>query len=223
MNHILKSKKNKKLLIGVLLAIIIFFLMWLALNDQQPAQPTTDNQKSDQARIAHGMIDYSSDIGDDLEIEFWFDNPKYRLSWSKIGEEPYVHMISPQGDKLYHNQVEEERAFLSYISPKMHQWFFTDLTEADYQSLETRQEDGLEVKRYIIKKLWSVDGAQQDFYLEDLTKYFDDDQLKKVVVRTKGAMPETEEDLVVSSYTFKSLEFLESVDQSIFELVYPVE
>jgi hypothetical protein len=223
MNHISKSKTNKKLLIGVLFAIIILLLMWRLLGDQKTIQPSSNGQENNQNKITHGLIDYSSEIGDDLEIEFWFDNPRYRLSWSKIGKKPYIHMISPQGEKLYHNLVEQEQALISYISPKMHQWLFTDLTEEDYMSLDTRKEDDLEVKHYVIKKLWSIDGAQQDFYLEDLTKYFDDSQLKKVVVRTTSSMPQSEEDLVKSSYTFRSIEFLDDIDQSIFELVYPLD
>ncbi|KUK83134.1 MAG: Uncharacterized protein XD98_0422 [Microgenomates bacterium 39_6] len=70
------------------------------------------------------------------------------------------------------------------------------------------------------KASWSIEGASQDFYLEDMTKYYDGESLKKVEVRTKGSAPESEEDLVKSSYTITSIETLDEVDPQIFELVY---
>lgn len=217
-SNLTQPKNKTQKIIIITLILIIIFLLWqlIACRRTQPA-PTAQapaGQPADTASILHGTMTFISQIGDDLDIEFWFDHPKYRLTWSKQNQEPYLHMISPDGQKLYHHQLEEDTTNLSYISPNMHLWMFTEPT--DYKNLATWTEDDLEVKQYLIQQLWSIEGAVQDFYLEDITKYFSDDQLQKVVLRTTSSKPESAADLVESTYHIDSLESLAEVDQELF-------
>lgn len=216
-----KNNKSQKFIIGLLL-LIILLLLWLLLkcrNSQKSQTTQAPAVKTAEASILHGTMTFSSQIGQDLDIEFWVDSPRYRLTWSKPKSGPYLHMISSDGKTLHHHQVEEgeeEALTISYISPKMHQWMFEEPEK--YQNLETWEESGLDVKKYTIQQLWSIDGAVQDFYLEDITKYYQDDQLQKVYLRTKGSFPESEEDLIESTYQIESMEYLETVDETLFEL-----
>lgn len=205
------SKKNKKVFIIIILLLLLLLIFWLIFRNKRP-QPIEQTNGT----ILHGTMLFSSQVGEDLSIEFWFDDPKYRLTWSKLGKNPYLHMISPDGETLYHHLTEDNTTNVSYISPKMHQWMFTEPTE--YLDKQVWTEDNLAVERFIIKKLWSIEGAQQDFYLEDITKYSSDEGLQKVVLRTKGSIPKSTEALIESTYSIESIEKLNTVPKNTFKL-----
>lgn len=204
------SRNTKKIGIVLLLLLLLFIILFLLIN--RKTQPTEQINGT----ILHGTILFSSQVGEDLSIEFWFDEPKYRLSWSKLEEDPYLHMISLDGETLFHHSVENNTTNISYINPKMHQWIFTEPIE--YIDKEAWTEEDMKVEKFVIKKLWSVEGASQDFYLEDMIKYSLNGQPQKVVLRTKGSVPETAKDLIESTYTFESIEKLDTVSKDIFEL-----
>jgi len=219
--HTFKSNKTKRnILLIILFLFLIIFLIFFRNAFAPTHKPTGNdsNQLSNSGSILHGTMLFTSEIGNDLEIEFWMDYPKYRLTWSQLDEEPYLHMISPDGKTSYLNNVGTKSAAISYIAPQMHHWLLKDPIE--YIELNEWTDGSLDVKQFVIRDLWSIEGASQDFYLEDMTKYYDGESLKKVEVRTKGSAPESEEDLVKSSYTITSIETLDEVDPQIFELVY---
>ncbi len=177
---------------------------------------TTRNTKTDLNKnsIFHGKMKFSSEIGDDKMIEFWFDGPKYRLTWSEIDEDPYLHMISADGRTLYHHSTEDDTVQISYISPKMHQWLFHEPDE--YSSFEEWTEGEYDLKKYIIQKFWTIEEATQDFYLEDIVKYYQDGRLHQAVLRTSSSQPAN--DLVKSTYTIHELDYLEEFDEDLFSL-----
>lgn len=232
-----QSQSNSKtlliiifLLIGIIFLLI--YLMFFKCDCQIKQQKTNSSIGSSGATrdsasigfddqelfssIFRGEMEFASEIGDNKTIQFWFDWPKYRLTWSEIGEDPYLHMISADGETLHHLLVEDDSVNISYISPDMHHWLFQDPEE--YVGLNEWTEDSFDVKQFVIKNLWSIDGAVQDFYLEDVTKYYLEDKLNKIVVRTTSSQPNSEDDLVTSSYTIKSIEYLDEVDQDLFEI-----
>ena len=241
-------KKNEKQISQNKIILIILFLLLasnivlisiLVTNKNKSCTPTTKTvnnitqkqketetvEKEPEANILnssvkHGKFTFVSELSEKQDGEFWFDGSKYRLTWFEDSGEPRLHMISPNGKNLYYAWPEQEKMEIAYVAPRMHFSIFGEPPE--YLSKEEYEENGYQVTRYEIDALWDIEGADQQFYLKDVTIYKKDDQIKKTVSRTKSQKV-AEEDLVTSTYEFSDVEFPKTIDQKLFELPYTLE
>lgn len=153
-------------------------------------------------------------------IEYWFDGDRYRLTWYNADGSERLHMISPDGKKLYYCYVDEKVCAISYALPEIHHWIFNGPEGWD---LGAGVKDGdLTVYTYEAKKLWDVEGASQQFYLEDLVVYADDTRIVKTVTRTDSRQPESDADLVTSEYRFDPPEIGVEIPEDVFTLPYEI-
>ena len=169
--------------------------------------------------IKHGKFTFVSEISEKQNGEFWFDGSRYRLTWYEDNGDVRLHMINTDGKNLYYSRPEEETSEIAYVAPRMHFSIFGEPPE--YLSKEEYEEDGYQVTKYEIDALWDIEGADQQFYLKDVTIYQKDGQIKKTVSRTKSQKV-AEEDLVTSTYEFSDVEFPKTLDQELFNLPYPL-
>jgi len=154
------------------------------------------------------------------KLEYWFDGDRYRLTWYNADGSERLHMISPDGTKLYFCYVAEEVCAISYTLPEMHQSIFNG---PDGWDLGTGVSEGdLTVYTYTAKKLWDIEGASQKFYLEDLVIYADDTRIMKTVTRTNSRQPESDADLVTSEYRFDPPEIGVEIPEDVFTLPYEI-
>lgn len=219
------SQPKKKTLIIILILFLLVIAILAKLIFFQPTNIddeglTQDNQTWEKS-IKHGKLIFSSGVGSNSQVEFWFDAPSYRLTWYKDDGSPRLHMISLDGKQLYFADPAKETSKLAYLSPEMHLWIFNGPEE--YLTKETRSEDDFEITHYELDKLWEIEGASQDFYLKDLEIYSKDNKTDKIITRTSSKKPESDEDLSVSTYQITQLEFTNDIDPTIFELPYQIE
>jgi hypothetical protein len=171
------------------------------------------------ASTKHGTLTFVSGKSQkEDKVEYWFDGDKYRLTWYYEDGTERIHMISPDGKKLYHCYVPEEICAISYTLPEMHQWIFNGPPGWDLG--EGEKVGDLTAFTYEAKKLWDVEGASQQFYLEDLVIYSDGSRIVKAVTRTNSRKPESEDDLVTSEYRFDEPELDVKLPADVFELPY---
>ncbi len=169
----------------------------------------------------HGTLTFvSGNSPDEQKVEYWFDGDTYRLTWYNADGSERLHMISPDGKKLYYCYVEDKVCTISYILPEMHQWIFNGPPGWDLGS--GKQEGDLTVYTYSAKKLWNVEGASQRFYLEDLVIYANDTRIVKVVTRTNSHTPENEDDLVTSEYRFDEPQIGATIPADALKLPYDI-
>jgi hypothetical protein len=192
-----------------------------------PAEPGTPEAAVESfwdAETKHGTLTFSNvrDDGtvDEQRIEYWFDGDRYRLTWFNDDGSVRLHMISPDGVDVYHCNVEDETSVLAYTRAEFHQWIFNG--PPDWRPGDGVSEDGLTKYTFTAQKLWDIEGASQDFYLEDLVVYTDGARIITAVTRTTSHLPESEDDLVVSTYTFDEPELDVDVPNAIFELPYDI-
>ena len=106
-----------------------------------------------------------------------------------------LHMISPDGEQVYHCRPEEEACELAYTRAEFHQWIFNG---PPGWTADAGTADGdLTRYTYSAKKLWTIEGASQEFYLEDLEIYADDTRIVRTIARTTSHTPESEDDIEV--------------------------
>lgn len=245
----MKSEDNKKTKskMGIIIAIVLIILILIVLvllnscgKDTNAPQQTPDATQTQlqsasitpqatptdvlgqfyDEKIKHGKVSFVS-VGDPQEMEFWIDGDNYRLTWYNSDGSVRMHMISPDGENLYNCYADDKICKIAYIRPEFHQWIFNGpegwtpgagIKEGDYN-----------VYTFTAKRLWDIEGATQQFYLEDLKIYSDGEKIVKVVTRTKDRKPESESELVTSTYTIESFEYLKSIPEDMFTLPYPME
>ena len=173
------------------------------------------------ASLKHGTLRFvSGKEQKEDKVEYWFDGDKYRLTWYNADGSERLHMISPDGKKLYYCYVAEKVCAISYTLPEMHQFIFNGPDGWDLGAGVL--EGGLTAYTYSAKKLWDIEGASQKFYLEDLVIYANDSRIMKTVTRTNSQMPESADDLVTSEYRFDEPEIGVEIPASMFELPYEI-
>lgn len=221
-----QKKSFYKYIFLIFLLLIVIFLFKACDPVEKSNQMMGSAEKTEQVENSsrtqkHGQFSFQSGIGAKSTGEFWFDEDMYRITWYKEDGSPRLHMISPDGENTYFANVAEGTTTLSYLSPEMHNAIFME--PDGFKSKEESEEDGLQVSKYIYDKLWQIEGADQQFYLKDLEVYSKNGQVKKVITRTASSHPESDDKLVTSTYTFSNIEYLESIDQSLFEFPFPME
>ncbi len=179
------------------------------------------------AKTKHGMLTFVSgqELTDPAEkgerVEYWFDGDRYRLTWlGKEGDLPRLHMICPDGKTLYYARVEEEITEIAYVLPEKHQWVFNGPFE--WKPGEGEKVGALTAYTYAPKKLWSVPGSDQNFFLEDLVVYSDGKRVVKTVTRT-SSKEVAQDELVTSEYRFDEPELNVDISEEVFELPYPLK
>lgn len=186
----------------------------------KPSSPEEAVQNFFDARTKHGTLTFiSGKERKEDRIEYWFDGDRYRLTWFNEDGSVRIHMISPDGEKLYFCYTEDEVCVISYTLPEMHQWIFNG--PPDWTPGEGMAEGDATVYTYTAEKLWDVEGASQQFYLEDLVVYADDTRILKTVVRT-NSQKVAEEELVTSDYVFDEPEIGVEIPEEVFELPYEI-
>ncbi|KAF0208651.1 MAG: hypothetical protein Q8S43_04100 [Actinomycetota bacterium] len=154
------------------------------------------------------------------KVEYWFDGNRYRLTWYNPDGTERLHMISPDGEKLYYCYVAEKVCAISYTLPEMHQWVFNG---PEGWELGAGVPDGdLTAYTYDAKKLWDIEGASQQFYVEDLVVYANTTRIAKTVTRTNSHKPESPDDLVTSEYRFDEPEIGGDIPAKVFDLPYEI-
>lgn len=214
-----KEHRRKYLWIIILLLILIGILVTMFF--PRTANDYSNDQVDTESAGIHGTYTFSSGVGADSTGEFWFDGGKYRITWYEEDGTPRLHMISPDGRQLYHAHVKGEETTISYMPPEMHHDIFKGPTE--YITTETRVEGDMDVTYYDLDKLWDIAGATQQFYLKDVARYEEDGLLKKIVARSASSKPDSEEDLITSTYLITSWQNDSAVSSELFELPYPVQ
>jgi hypothetical protein len=116
--------------------------------------------------------------------------------------------------------VEEETSVLAYTRAEFHQWIFNG--PPDWRPGDGVSEDGLTKYTFTAQKLWDIEGASQTFYLEDLVIYADEARIIKTIARTDGRIPESDDELVSSTYAFDEPELGIDIADDIFELPYDI-
>jgi hypothetical protein len=176
------------------------------------------------AETKHGTLTFSNvqDDGtvDEQRIEYWFDGDRYRLTWFNDDGSVRLHMISPDGENVYHCRPEDEACELAYTRAEFHQWIFNG--PPDWRPGDGVSEDGLTKYTFTAQKLWDIEGASQTFYLEDLVIYADEARIIKTIARTDGRIPESDDELVSSTYAFDEPELGIDIADDIFELPYDI-
>lgn len=172
-------------------------------------------------KVKHGTVTFKSGVSDPAKVEYWFDSDRYRLTWYNDDGTERLHMICPDGENLYYCTVKTKKTTVAYIRPEFHQWIFNGSSNIDFDS--GVKEGDYNVYTVTLKKLWDIEGASQTFYCEDIKIYSDGEKIAKVETRTSSRKPASEDDLVTSTYTINTIEYLESIPDDVFELKYPIE
>ncbi|GEM_PF-5551119 len=251
MNNEKSKNNNKRIIIVVSLLLVILLILFLfnscgkgtqtagSENKSTASQTSTASTTSTSSvsaqtnasnnvvadfyskKIKHGKITFSSGTSKDQQVEYWFDNNKYRLTWYNEDGSIRLHMISPDGVKLYYCYVADKVSKIAYVLPEKHQWLFVG---PPGWTLDAGVKEGdLTAYTYTAKKLWDIAGSSQQFYLEDMVVYSDGKKIVKVVTRTTSHLPKTEADLVSSTYQIDSIEYLDSIPADIFTIPYPIK
>lgn len=173
----------------------------------------------------HGMVEFSSrkadtEYHDPQKFEYWFDGDRYRITWYYDDGTVRLHMISPDGEKLYHCSPEKKTCTISYVGPNFHQWIFNG--PEGYKPGDGAPEGEFMVYTYNTEKLWEIEGASQKFYCEDVTIYTKDGVIDRIVTRTNSDKV-AEEELVYSQYVILEQDNAVEYEDSLFELPYDIE
>lgn len=169
----------------------------------------------------HGTLTFTSGKqAEEQKVEYWFDGDRYRLTWFNADGSVRIHMISPDGTKLYYCRTEDELCEISYTLPEMHQWIFNG--PPGWKLGEGVRDGDLTAYTFTIQKLWDIEGASQTFYLEDLVVYADDTRIVKTVARTSSRKPGSPDDLTTSVYAFDEPELGAELPADVFELPYEI-
>ncbi|MDD4938463.1 MAG: hypothetical protein PHX34_05680 [Candidatus Shapirobacteria bacterium] len=220
-NFQLESKKKSKIIYLILLILFLIFAGLLFKSyffRKNNAIISSGNFFEEKNK--HGFATFKSGIGEDNQIEFWFSDQKYRLTWFRPDGSKRIHMICPDGKRLYFSEVDKKETKLAYINPIMHFSIFNGLSE--YKNKSENEEDGYQITTYEIDQLWDIEGADQKFYLKDLTVYRKNDNVEKIIARTSSKKPDSEDKLTTSVYTIKSVDYPSKIDSKIFDFPYPL-
>lgn len=238
------DKKSKKGIIAIILIAIVIIIILLLFNSCGKSNTNTASSGSQTTntptqtlsagngsggevqqfydkKIKHGTVTFISGTSKNQKLEYWFDNNRYRLTWYNEDGSERLHMISQDGKNLYHCYVADKITKISYVRPEMHQWIFNGPT--GWTPGMGAKEGNLTVYTFTAKKLWDVEGASQKFYLEDLKIYSDGEKIVKVVTRTNSKQPQSEADLVTSTYQIDTCEYLDKISDDVFKIPYPME
>ena len=175
------------------------------------------------AATKHGTLAFSSNLGkgwsEPTKVEYWFDGPKYRLSWFTDQGVVRTHMISPDGHDVYTCQVEKKTCQLSFVQAEFHQMIFNG--PPGWAKGEGAPDGDLRAYTFTATKLWQIAGSTQDFYLEDLVVRSDGTRIVETDARTASHQPSADGDLIPSKYVFDKPELGVAVGAATFELPYP--
>ncbi len=181
------------------------------------------------SKTKHGFATFHSGTQPDERVEFWFDEDgRYRLTWYYSEEKAEeikkfgpvrLHMISPDGLKVFYARPETELAEIAPVRAEKQQWTFNG--PPDWKPDAGVEEDGRTVFTYTPKKLWDIEGASQQFYLHDIRVYARDGQVEKVVMRTASGEKPVEE-LVDSQFTIDEFELGQALPDDVFKIPYPM-
>ena len=222
-----QPKKKKWIFIILLLLLLLFFGIVVSQFLLQPRDNTDRNNALTledhkwEKSVKHGKFTFSSNLGSVSTGEFWFDAPKYRITWYRDDGSVRLHMISQDGVHLYFADPEKQTSEIAYFAPQMHLSIFNGPDE--YVTKEISSEDGSEVTAYEIDTVWNIENASQEFYLKDLKIYRQNNQIDKIITRTSSSKAVSEDDLAVSTYQITVLDFPAQIDPNIFELPYQLE
>lgn len=229
------DRKKKWLTVLVIIVIVLLAIIAFACSrtGAAPAAPggsgTSDGSGTSAAAATsffgagskHGTLTFiSGKERKEDRVEYWVEGLRYRLTWFNADGSVRIHMISPDGTKVYHARPDEKTSVIAYTTAEKHQWIFNG--PPGWKPGEGVDKDGLTAFTFSAKKLWEVEGASQKFYLEDLVVYADAASIVKVVVRTDSNTPETEADLVTSDYVFDKPELNVAIPPEMFELPYEI-
>ena len=188
---------------------------------QAPAGPKSAVDSFYKASSKHGTLTFVSGKEQKQDrIEYWFEGDRYRLTWFNEDGSVRIHMISPDGKAVYNCYAKDQVSKLSYVRAEFHQAIFNG---PEGWTLDAGVPDGdLTAYTYVAKKLWTVTGSSQDFYLEDLVVYADDTRIVKAIARTDSSKPDDPSDLVTSRYEFDPPELGVSIPAEKFELPWKI-
>lgn len=221
----------------VIIAVVVLLLLVLALmaacsflrsGSREPSGASTNAPAATSptkavstfygAKRKHGYATFHSGDQPDERVEFWFDGGRYRLTWYR-DDKVRIHMISPDGKAVYHCKTEDRTSVIAYVAAEKQQWTFNG--PPGWTPDAGVAEGGYTVFTYSAKKLWDIEGASQQFYLEDLKVYAKGDAVEKIVMRTSSSkVPEAE--LVESSFTIDEVDLDADIPSDVFDLPYPV-
>ena len=225
-----KKRTRTKMLIGIIILLILIIIILLGLKACAPVKDGNEKVTGNATERfygttkKHGIVEFSSkqadsEYGEVQKFEYWFDGEKFRITWYQEDGSVRLHMISPDGEKMYHCNPEKETSVISYTGPEFLHWIFNG--PKGYKIGDGIQEGAFKVYTYKTQKLWEIDGASQKFYCEDVTLYTKDDELVKIVTRTNSKKVE-EDELVSSQYLIKEQSNNVKFDKDLFELPYKI-
>ena len=161
----------------------------------------------------HGFASFVSN--DTQKVEFWFDGDKFRLTWYNPDDTIRLHMISPDGKQVYYHRLEDNTVEIAPVTADKQIWTFNG---PPGWTLDDGIVDGkYTVFTYEADKLWTVEGAEQNFYMKDLKVYADDNGPVKIEMRTNSERV-PDEDLVYSAFIIDSWEEIKDMDETIFQI-----
>lgn len=226
------TKKNRKVLFGILggllLIIILLLLLFKSCMKESPMKESLAKRNPAEAfydiNKKHGFVEFSSKKGDtpygDVQrFEYWFSGDNYRITWYNKDQSVRLHMISPDGKTLYHSSPEKKTSVIAYVGPQFHQWIFQG--PEGFNPGEAATEGEFQVYTFVAKKLWNIEGASQQFYLEDIKLYTKDGEVVKILTRTNSKLVE-EKDLVTSQYVLVDTDNKITYNKELFELPYEI-
>lgn len=228
-----QEKQGGKKRLWILLIVVLIILLVLlglkacSMTKEEENDSVVDGNAVERfhlTKLKHGFVDFSSkkdggEYGKVQKFEYWFDGTRYRITWYNEDGSVRLHMISPDGKKMYHCSPEKETSVISYTGPEFHHWIFNG--PEDYELGDGVVEDGLTVYTYTTKKLWEIEGASQTFYCEDVSLYTQNDTLVKIITRTNSKIVE-ESDLVISQYVITEQDNDVKYQKDLFELPYEI-
>ena len=193
--------------IGFLLVGLFVVLFVVAGCQRRPEADSGGNpvEVFYEAERKHGFVEFSSksgsrEYGETQRFEYWFDGDRYRLTWYRADGSVRLHMISPDGKVLYHCNPETKTSVVAYTGPEFHQWIFQG--PEGFEPGVGVTEGDLVVYSFVAQKLWSIEGASQQFYLEDIRIFTKGGKVTMMEVRTNSTKVAVE-DLVTSRYVLK--------------------
>ncbi|MDI6692471.1 MAG: hypothetical protein QMD76_04085 [Anaerosomatales bacterium] len=182
-----------------------------------------------ESKTKHGFATFTSGASSE-RVEFWFDQDgRYRLTWYYSEDKAdeikkhgpvRLHMVSPDGIKVYYCRPEAKACELAYTTAEKQQWTFNG--PPDWSPEAGVQQGEYTVFTYQPEKLWDIEGASQQFYLYDMKVYTRGKQVEKIVMRTSSRKAPVDE-LIESQFTIDEFELDVSLPQDVFELPYEVK
>lgn len=176
-----------------------------------PAAPATPQEALSSfwsATKKHGTLIFTSSSAGNAalekqKVEYWVDGEKYRLIWYRPDGSVRLYMVSPDGKQLLYVDPKTKEVRPGIAKPEFHLMILNG--PAGWQPTGGSGSGNTTTTTYTYpaKKWWNVQGAGQEFYLEDLVFTATPERIVSVVARTAGSREKVAAgDLTTSKYEF---------------------